>query len=187
MFRMALVITLFLIAGVSCTLSNSKYPAVEDLLLDISVFPPGWEPSSEEPSPDPSAPFGGIRSVDRTTLFFYSSYASAFEEIERYKEDRMASDVFDERKDFLFQEIAGLGPYTLPEELPFQSSTADASYFACVSPSYSVSKGCHYLARFGPYLVHFNIGWDPTFMTTKDLEAILQAIDEKFEQFATNR
>lgn len=181
--RIWLVITLFIIAGASCTSPNSRYPPVEDLLLDVSVFPSDWEPSSEGPRPNPSAPFGGVRSVDRITLFFSSRNASAFEEIERYKSKRIASEVFVERKDFLFQERAGLGAYTLPDEFPFQSSIADASYFACVNPSYTDAKGCYYLACFGPYLVHFNIGWNSTFMSAAELETILQAIDEKFEPF----
>jgi hypothetical protein len=71
--------------------------------------------------------------------------------------------------------------WTIPEELPFRSSNAERSYFACdLSSSVTPMRGCTYIAQYGPYVVLFDIDWIPGYsMNYADLEKILQAIDEK--------
>lgn len=167
-----------LLFAVSC---GSKYPSIETLLLSTDIFPSDWSADAEGPQPSPSAPFGGIKSIERTMLFFQSTTASAFEEIERFRNREDANQEFLNQKTFLFREDQEVGPFTIPDELPYQSSIADKYYFSCVQPSYYPFPylGCFYLAQYGPYVVKFHIDWNLDEMSTDELEVILKAIDEK--------
>ncbi len=176
-----LVISFMLIVS-ACQWSH--YPPIENLLIDVSVFPSDWQADADGPEPDPSAPFGGIRSVERTELNFYSDVSGAFENIERFKSSRKAYEEFVRQKDFLFKSTEFQGPYEIPEELPYRSDLADQFYFACWRPEYTSILGCDYLAQYGPYLVHFNLGWNPGALTVSELEKILRAIDDKMANYA---
>lgn len=158
-----------------------KYPSIEALLITTDIFPSGWSADVEGPQPSPSAPFGGIQSIERTMLFFQSTSASAFQEIERFRNREDANQEFLDQKTFLFTEDRDDGPYTIPDELPYQSSIAEQSYFSCVRPSYYPYPylGCFYLGQYGPYVVKFHIGWNLDAMSADELEKILRTIDEK--------
>jgi len=170
-----LLITFFITA---CSLG---YPPIEELLIDDTLFPQGWNASSEGPQVSPSAPFGGIRSIDRTMLSFDNTLVGATEQIERFRNSQEASNEFVNNRDFLFREIPTVGPYLVPEELPYQSSVADRYYFACTRPFPLL--GCMYFAQYGPYIIQFHIGWDLDSMSANDLEKILNAIDENMHPY----
>jgi hypothetical protein len=182
LIRFFLFVVSFLIVMSSC--QRSTFPPIEDLLVDATVFPPGWHADPEGPEPDPSAPFGGIKSVERTTLYFHSNTAGAFETIERFKSSGGAWDEFNNQKDSLFRTSEFQGPYEIPEELPYESRLADRFYLACWRPEYTPMLGCDYLAQYGPYLVPLNLGWDPDTMTPSELEKILLAVDDKLANYA---
>ncbi len=167
-----------LVFAASCGL---KYPVIETLLITADIFPTGWTAGIEGPKPSPSAPFGGIKSIERTILFFQSTTAGGFEEIERFGNYKDANQEFLDKITFLFREDRDDGPYTIPEELPYQSSIAEQYYFSCVRPSYYPYPylRCFYLAQYGPYIVKFNIGWNLDVMNANELEKILRTIDEK--------
>jgi hypothetical protein len=174
-----LLITFFITA---CSL---RYPPIEELLIGDTSFPQGWTASPEGPQVSPSAPFGGIRSIDRTMLSFDNTLVGANEQIERFQNSQEAGNEFVNNKDFLFREIPTVGPYLVPEELPYQSSVADRYYFACTrSSAYPFPLlGCMYFAQYGPYIVQFHIGWDLDSMSANDLEKILNAIDENMKPY----
>jgi hypothetical protein len=161
-----------------------RYPPIEDFLVDATAFPQGWHADPEGPEPDPSAPFGGIKSVERTSLDFSSNVATAFETIERFKNSRRARDEFSSQKDFLFKTTEIRGPYEIPNELPYKSDVANQFHFACSPPKNSSKIGCHYLAQYGPYLVQFSFGWDLDTLSAHELEKVLWAIDNKLAKYA---
>lgn len=182
-FIMQVVFTLVLaIAAVSC---QPRYPPIEDLLVDATVFPDGWYEDIEGPGPDSSAPWGGIRSVERTTLFFHSPTAGAEENIERYARFSIAKDEFTNRLNIIFRDHFELGTYSIPDELPYTSSVAEQYRFGCVTaPNYPFPfYGCQYLAQYGLYIVHFHIGWNLDVVSAGELEDILRAIDDKMAPY----
>jgi hypothetical protein len=176
-----IVLTVFVLGACQ----GSRFYPIEDLLIDESAFPPDWQRDPDGPAPDPSAPFGGIKSVERTTLNFNSTTASAFETIERFKNSKKAHDDFNSQRNFLFKGTEFQGPYEIPDELPYESDVADRYHFACWQPDYTLMRGCSYLAQYGSYLVQFHLGWDPDALTPLELENVLRAIDEKLAPYAT--
>jgi hypothetical protein len=64
---------------------------IEELLIDATVFPPGWRASELWPWPPASAPLEGQTSIERTSLDFYTiavDDAVAVMEIHRYWSER---------------------------------------------------------------------------------------------------
>jgi hypothetical protein len=47
------------------------HPPIEELLIDLSVFPDGWTGDVDGPSPIAQAPLGGTKPVKSTEVFFY--------------------------------------------------------------------------------------------------------------------
>ena len=163
-----------------------KRPDVEELLIDISVFPTGWFTDPEGAKPSPSAPLGGIRSEERTTLFFHSIIGSASEEIERFENSSQATEEFLYKKSWEFRDSHECGAFFIPDEFPYHSVVANQYHFACIECDYYPYPflGCTYLARYGEYITTFNVGWNLDIMSMSDLEQILLAIDEKMKNYA---
>lgn len=176
-----LLICLEMIALASMAACQPPYARVQSLLITTDVFPSGWAADAEGPKPPPSAPFGGIRSIERTLLFFQSTTGSAFEEIERLSGYEETTQEFSYQKAILFQDDKEEGPYAIPFELPYKSLVADQYYFSCVRPSYYPYPylGCFYLAQYGPYIVTFHIDWNLDAMSASELEKILRSVDAR--------
>ncbi len=177
------IIMLFI---VSCRL---LYPPIEELLIDVNVFPLRWRADPEGAEPSPSAPFGGIKSVERISLSFESTTAGAFEEIERYMNSKKAREVYNKQQNFVFKSVEweeASYSYVIPEELPYKSEVADHSEFACTRlPYYSYPfMKCELYAQYGPYIVHFHIGWNLSSMSASELNKILLDIDERMAQYS---
>jgi len=173
-------VPLALILSIITASCQPQYPTIEDLLVDVTVFPDGWYEDIEGPGPDSSAPWGGIRSVERTTLFFHSPTAGAVEQIERFSNHRQASQEFDSLK-LLSQDEGDF----IPSEPTFQNIVADQYHFACIlEPQYPYPFwGCIYLAQYGTYLVNFNFDWNLNAMSAGELKNILRAIDDKMAPY----
>ncbi len=169
-------LVLILLSG--CQAGQSR---IEGLLITADVFPTGWSASPEGPKPPPSAPFGGIKSIKRTLLFFQSTTASAYEGIELYSNRNVAINEFAIKEGRLFREDKQMGSYSIPEELSFHTVVADQYHFACTRPSYYPYPflGCLYLARYESYIVEFRVGWRPDIMSATQLRRILETIDAK--------
>ncbi len=166
-------------------LFSIKRPAIKELLVDVTVFPSGWFADPEGAQPSPSATLGGIRSEERTTLFFHSIIGSASEEIERFKNNSQATQEFFSKKAWEFREDKEIGVFYIPNELPYHSTVADQYYFSCVDhDAYPYPfLGCSYLAQYGEYTVTFRIAWKLDVMSFSELEEVLLAIDEKMSPY----
>lgn len=76
----------------------------------------------------------------------------------------------------------GWRPWSVPAELPYQSSVADRFRFACYGRDGSSVQICQAVGQYEEYIVAFDIHMDsehPDCMSFKDLEGILIAIDER--------
>ena len=177
-FAVAIVFAL----AASC---QPRYPRIETLLITADTLPAGWY-VLDGPSPPPSAPFGGIRSKERTEVFFDSTTAGAFEYIQRFGSREEAFPEYLDEKALVFREVKVDGPYEVPAELPYRSSIAEQYYFACVRPSYYPYPylRCDYVAQYGPYVVTFQIDWRPNLMNATGLEKILRTVDAKMAPYA---
>ena len=146
---------------------------VEVLLIDESVFPPGWQADITGPSSPPNAPLDHYDSIERIELFFYAHGSVAFQEIHRFASVRGAAREFEHRRSIFFPSEA----WVVPVELAYQSPTADRFYLAC-----SVERAipmCRAIWQYEEYFVRFNTHMSPEFMTYSDLERVLRAIDER--------
>lgn len=154
---------------------------IEELLLDVSAFPVGWSADAEGPRAPAKAPLGGLKSIERTELFFYVRGGGAVEEIHRFQSTGDAIQEFERQLGIAFFVGKYDTPWIIPLALPYQSPIADQFHFAC-SEQGSISM-CRMIGRYEEYLVKFNTHMSPDFMTYEDLECVLQAIDERMAQY----
>lgn len=142
-------------------------PSLQEMLLDMSALPEGW--SSAEPSQNNEYGRGG---VEHCEISFYVLNGSAYEEIYRYGSETEAKQDYNYFMDIFFWEHS---PNLPPPRI--ESKVADEFYVACAV--LTDTPMCKVLARYGSFIVHFNTHLSPEFMTYSDLEAIINAIDDK--------
>jgi len=65
----------------------------------------------------------------------------------------------------------------IPVEWTYRSPIADDWHFACTD--YSKTTWCTAMARYDEYISVFDTIMSPEYMTLKDLEGVLKAIDER--------
>jgi hypothetical protein len=177
--RKGCILLLLISMSVTSCRSSSGHPPIEKLLIDISTFPKGWSTSAAGPSPIPRAPLGGTTSVESIELDFYAPGGGAFERIRRFKAPRGASNEFTRQKRLIFRADEWYPPWQVPEELGFESLSADRFHYACSQEKVRSWSRCAYIAQYGTYFVHFDVDMLPGYMGYADLENILQAIDER--------
>lgn len=79
--------------------------------------------------------------------------------------------------------IASLTPWEPPAELPYISPVAEQFHFAChLGKIKQTVQVCEALGQYENYLVRFHTHVGPGYMTYKDIETILMAIDEIMAQ-----
>jgi len=152
------------------------------LLVGIDPFPIGWRVSDDGPERVSSAPLGGRGSIQSIEVSYHlPEVAGASEQIYLFQSTREASRYLARRVDHTFRQTELDDPWVVPEELAYQSSKADYSYWACdLSTSVTPMQGCTYVAQYGAYVVLFGIDWIPGHSVSwVDLERILRAIDDK--------
>jgi len=161
---------------------------IEELLIDASAFPPGWETDSEGPHiPAGQAPLGGgPMSLQRRVLFFHvcGGGGGAFEQIYRMTSVRGAAKEFERQMTVWFPTRGYWTPWEHPIEVLYERSVADRFHMACARDLArpDLAQKCHFIGQYEEYLVWFSTDMSPTFMTYEDLERILQAIDEQMTQ-----
>jgi hypothetical protein len=159
--------------------SSPAHPPIEELLIDISVFPKGWITSAAGPRPLASAPLGGNKSVDNIALGFYAPGGSAFHEIQRFKNTRQAENEFAKKREQVFRVTEFRTPWEVPDELAYESSVADEFHYACSLGVGASWPHCAYIARYDAYYVLFYAHMISGYISYADLENILEAIDER--------
>ena len=179
----ALIVTLVVLGVVVLNVARSCQFLTRSRLIDVEALPPGWQVDDDGPHPVPQAPLGGRESIESISLSFHlPERAGAYEEIYLFENSRKASRYYAKRMERAFRHTEWDDPWTVPEELLYQSSNANQFCFACdESTSVTPMRGCMYIAQYGSYVVLFNISWIPGYsMNYTDLEGILQALDREF-------
>ncbi len=141
-----------------------------DLLLDEMPFPPEWQIGVCEPDCN-LAPSQSSRTFYRIgfpghvlqDVFYYRTERDASTKFERYYE-------------------TGSGTFTVPVKINYYSPIADEQYVYCGIVERNGIKVCQAGRRYGNYFIYFyfdiDTGDNDGLPSTKDIEPILQALDE---------
>ena len=184
-FLILMLITATLLSA-GCT---GKIPqrnfTTRDLLIDLSVFPDGWQVSVP-----PSSPTERLVQIGSSQIEFQASadpLIGAIHSVFRFNGERAADARFDRMLPSWFNSssVFSITPWQTPAQLPYHSPTSDKSRFAC----HDTSAGgratiCQFMAQYDEYIIVFHTVMTPedmqprSYMTFADLERILKAIDE---------
>lgn len=175
------VVTLLLWLSVfACSTSRQpsvEYPPIDELLIDLSVFPEEWEITEPDFEHPPHAPWSGPgHLVEYVRQNFYSSfdlYTGVIVEIRRYDSRQSATREYERRLEVIFREDSYT--WTTFPEVAHESTIADHARHACSE------VGCAYFARYGVYTYHCGVRiHDADTITYTDvLPVLFQAIDER--------
>ena len=179
-FFLAFLIT-FLFWNTTACQSATK-SSISDLLIELSVFPAGWQVSQDGPGKIPSAPLGGNDSVESIELEFRVYGGGAIESIRRFKNVEDAEAEFIHQKAHIFRKTDFTTPWEVPSEVVIDKINADQYYFACSQSVGSYWPGCEFIAQYGVYFVDFSTGMYTDYMSYKDLSKIIQAIDDLMQK-----
>jgi hypothetical protein len=162
---------------VSITLDGGPVPTppfpMEDLLLDESAFPEGWQAYTPYEPPgrfglpialtySSCAPGGGIAVHD-----VYASW-----------NPQKAAEAYADAVSFWFEDDDRHTPWATPAELACASTTADHLRIGCHVERESGTEFCQAVGQYDRYVVRFHTFMSPC-MTFTDLERIRVAIDER--------
>lgn len=151
-----------------------------DLMIDVSVFPQGWD---VEFGPSHPPPRKHLRGEDEGLYVQFSTRdfdARATHIVCRYENDLQATISFYVDNEFPKGDWV-VTPWAVPEEWSYESPIADRFKFACAEFEIlgRVSRFCAAVAQYDEYISVFRTHISPEYMTLEDLERILKAIDER--------
>lgn len=172
--------------GTCCLFTQpvAEYPPIEQLVIDESSFPAGWEASQPNTDFPPLAPWTtGRREVECVSRSFRDPAGSGAGgmTIQRFRNTRDAAQEYEHQVDVAFRvRDSWSTPWTTPPELLFESHVADQYRYACATVGYYPQVNCAYVARYRVYVVDFIIKlYDTNVITYTDLLPILRAIDNR--------
>ena len=167
------------------TCLGGSYPPpafpIEELLLDESVFPEGWQAGERTFDPRQRLP------AEQIALGFYIHWCpdaslSAGHQVYRFFDGpRCAALGYQKEIPGWFAPWEETGPWIVPAELPYQSPLADQFRFNC-STHQRGGQTCQAVGQYEEYVIRFQTSIDrehPECMSFTDLERILIAIDER--------
>ncbi|MBC7264520.1 MAG: hypothetical protein H5T64_09245 [Chloroflexi bacterium] len=185
------LVLLLLVCGLPVTLwalpsllpPTVRTPPVDmrDLMVDATPFPPDWRVvRGPEPQPERSSLDWGDENLsvglqptgDRG---FASHYVFKF----RNEAAAMYGHFWILRQGVLFPSHR---ESKIPAEWTYRSPIADDWRFACVDYGQGKRMWCAAMARYDEYISVLNTTVSSEYMTLKDLEGILRAIDERMAQ-----
>lgn len=167
---------LLVAAGCTITILNPEDSfALEPLLLDESVFPPG---ATAGPVMETADHHGAIGHLGRD---IYVGTGGASHEVYRYTTARRAAREFERMMNIGFPRGEYYTPWAVPSELRYQSPVADQFYLACANHGGNLI--CHAMGQYDEYFIRFSTLISPDSMTYADLERALRAIDERMASY----
>jgi len=183
-----MVLLVWLNMCVCCTRSQPavEYPPIDQLLIDESPFPQGWDASEPDMDFPPLAPWSsGRREIEYIDRIYYTPSergGRAFIRIQRFGNSEAAAEEYAHKADIAFRETEWNMPWTVPTDLRFKSAVADQYRYGC-SMEGAGGLGrptCAYIAQYGVYALEFYIDfYDTGVITYTDLLPVFQAIDER--------
>jgi hypothetical protein len=166
----------------ACCQPVKEYPPIEELMIDESAFPEGWEATEVDTEFGDLAPFSNGRAEVATAhRFVYLRSASnrfAYIEVNRYQRPQAADRNYGYVRDATFRETQWRAVCHVPDDLIFTSSYAEQYRYACCVTGKTTS--CYYVAQYGVHVLEFELN-DASVITYQDLSAVLEAIDEQME------
>lgn len=155
---------------------------MRDLLVDATVFPSGWRVVEKpERYPERSSLDWGdenltiglepkLQPVDHQAFAYHSVFKF------RNEASAMYGHFWILRQGVLFPSHR---ESKIPAEWTYRSPIADDWRFACVDYGQGKRMWCAAMARYDEYISVLNTTVSPEYMTLKDLEGVLRAIDER--------
>lgn len=194
--RLLLLSGLWLLVAASC-LRSSPTPtprvrdfSIEELLIDVSVFPPGWRVvRGPGQLPYEIRP----RGVEDHLYIQFSPErlaASATHQVYQFRSEGTAAEEYRRVPPMSFYNADRITRWKAPKELQYQSPVADQFRFECADfhggyPRVR-SKDCIAMGRYDEYISIFSLSVSPPEDMTEHmalLERILKVIDERMAHY----
>lgn len=152
-----------------------RAPPIEGLLIDESLFPNGWHAYDNTFNPRKRLP------AEQVGLNLYcAGSGGAGQEVYRFSGgSRCAAMGYREETPVWFARSGASSPWSVPGELPYQSTVADQFRFSCQAQATSTLRQCQGVGQYQQYIVVFRTYMSPECMTFAQLERILLAIDQR--------
>lgn len=97
---------------------------------------------------------------------------------------RGAPNEFARQKRLVFRATEWYYPlWQVPDELDYQSFSADRYYYTCSQETVRSWPRCAYIAQYGTCFVHFDVDMLLGYMSYVDLKDILDVIEERMNAF----
>jgi hypothetical protein len=159
--------------------------SVDALLIDERDFPARWSDQGPAgPTPSVDGAIFASESIQQRFTADAADLFSALHEVYRFRSSYRAKKEYQKQLPILYnsRSIAVLTPWEPPTELPYQSSVADESHFACSRSGITGFWDCMFMGQYEEYLVVFStrVG---DHMGYADLERLLRAIDERMRTY----
>ena len=155
----------------------------EELLLEESAFPEGWQTDGSTYNPRERLP---AEQMGLTYMRHECPYYSlkADHSVYRFFDGaKSAAAAYQQYIAIWFAPREGWDPWSVPAELPYDSAVADQFRLRCKTAQ-GGREFCQAVGQYEAYLVRFHVYMDsdpeyPDCMSFSDLERILLAIDER--------
>jgi hypothetical protein len=183
------VLMLCTVAGCSATPTPKVRDfRIDDLLIDLSIFPSGWYVDSP-----PSHTTDSKGQVDGRYIQFRSEgfVARSMHTVYQYRDSRTAAYWY--REYLPFGSAERLTSWEVPSELPYESKVAAQFRFACADFRQNPGddserlRACLAAGQYDEYVSIFSISMSPDDMAEhipySYLERILKAIDERMAHY----
>ena len=179
------LLLVFVALMLACTVTCPPVPRatlereipLEELLMDETVFPPGWK--GGEPGIAP------LRIGERLGVTFYppTNVGLALHDVYRCRTAEAAVRAYEDNIDsYFFSPWEIYTSWSVPAALSYESTVADRFRLGCRMHIRSGRERCQAVGQYKEYIVHFAADMSSE-MTYADLEHILQAIDERMAHY----
>ncbi len=179
----ALILFILIWIAGACTsgeLAPQRPFATEAMLMDATLFPPGWRNRSIGETADSH---GAIEHVLRDM----EGYGTVVHEIYRYKRVPAAQSEYQRQLKVFYPAPRFLKPWLPRPDLTEQLDSADEAHVACASyirPQVKDAQQCRMLARYGEFVVRFSAQIAPSaapFLDEVALTELLVKLDDRWE------
>lgn len=183
-FSMLLFMAFATTACTSASLAPQRPFSTESMLMDATLFPPGWRNRSIIPTADSH---GAIEHVLRTM----NGDGTVVHEVYRYERMKSAQREYRRQLEVWYPWAQYYVAWEANLDLSRRLGFADEAYVACTSyyePQVKDAKLCHVLARYGEFVVRFSAEIAPNAAPALDeaaLAVLLAKLDDRWESAMT--
>jgi len=174
-----------LLIGLNWLWSQHRDIPLEELLIDVSALPDGFDVRAGPFRPSHSD--GDIVAVDsRAIIFSAGSHSNTRVGARVYLNSNKWSAAAEYRDrievEFNSSSVASATSWQTPSAHPYQSSVASQSHFACHVSSIDQREVCKYFAQYDEYLVILTATPEPGILNYDDIVHLLKATDDLMAQ-----